>query len=126
MRHGVRPPRSGQGAALPCLLPPTRPAVRHDLRKRGAHGADDVLGHPFDRALRDAHLPAHDFVDREVVHRLFHRVFAGRVAQLGPDLQIDRETVAHALFEVVAPVVRTELHAFENDAVLHGYSAVTR
>ena len=90
-----------------------------DLPESGVDRFDDVHRHTFDRALRDTHLQAHDLVDREVVDRLFDIVFRGHVAQFGRDLQIDRKAVADLALQFVTAVQRPELHASEDDTVLH-------
>ena len=76
-----------------------------DLPESGVDRFDDVHRHTFDRALRDAHLQAHDLVDREVVDRLFDIVFRGHVAQFGRDLQIDRKAVADLVANTLGNLV---------------------
>ena len=89
------------------------------LREGLVEGIDDVHGHALDRALRDGHAFADDFVDGQVVDGLLHGVVRGDAAQFGRNRERHLETVSDALFEVVTAVEGVELHALKIDRVEH-------
>ena len=80
---------------------------------------DDIRRHALDRALRDGHAFADDFVDGQVVDGLLHGVVRGDAAQFGRNRERHLETVSDALFEVVTAVEGVELHALKIDRVEH-------
>ena len=60
-----------------------------NLPERGVDRLDDVHRHALDRALGNAHLERDDFVDREVVDRLFDAVLGG--------VSLNKEKLADAM-----------------------------